>query len=274
MYTNCIHQDRINSETDRRNSLKMPVVPPTTPNLIMRLPDDCLLEIFRHLDTKESIFVGQAHPRFQSVITDHGMPAQNKVVIDRTMLYYYPMTDLPWAYQAMGRNTTTLEVSGVYEDDLYYLLALFPKLRHLSLKDMNLKTIGQIQEIPQLESLTLNKVGAEKSVLVKMFNHLDETLRKIDFTSDIPKGLEALYHIRDVRICNRALTKDLSTFWKNNPEIEDIYLGIWDYFDSAPNTQRQIEQLGEKYEAQINTNFKAMTNLKNLAFMFQRMFFC
>lgn len=223
----------------------------------------------------DSIAVAQAHSRFLSIISEHGMSSQNTYQIDPDLLYHYPMEDMPWAYEAMGKNAKTLELKDIYEDDLYYLLALFTKLRHLSLENINLKDIGQVHSFPpSLESLSLENVKSDKSLLVKLFNYLDDTLHTIDFGSDIPKGLEALHNIKDLRICNKALTKDMSTFWKNNPEIKDVYLGATDDIGGGPKSEARIWAIYEKNKTQIDANFEAMGRLKNLSYLSYTMFFC
>lgn len=221
----------------------------------------------------ECIAVGQAHSRFRSVIREHGMSPHNTIKIDPTLLYYYPMEDMPWAYEAMGRKATALELKEIYEDDMYYLLALFPKVQNLSLEDMNLKDIDQVHLFPKLKSLSFENVRSETPVLVRLFKHLDESLRKIDFGSDLPKGLDALHNIQDVRLCNRALTKDLTTFWEQNHDIEDIYLGVRDSFHQRRNSEQRMWDLYEKHHNQIDANFEAMAKLKKLTFLSYTIFF-
>lgn len=249
------------------NNVTLKITPLDLNNpLILTLNDDCLLQILSYLSIPEWISLGLTHPRYQSLIKDHGLPG-NSVDLSSGFLCEYPLDTHSWVYQGLGMNTTTLTSSNVNESDLTRLFPLFPKLQHLQLHQMRLTDMTKIPDYPHLESLKLDGVTVDRKYLLKLFKHLKGALKCLDFGHDLPKALEAVHDLREMHMCNQALTKDMTTFWKQNAGIERLYIGETDSFDWKEMKRLQKMCANDKNQEHVKQNYQAFDGLQGLTFL-------
>lgn len=238
----------------------------------MKLDSDSLLQIFSYLKPLETICLALAHDRFKDLVLCHGMPANHTFSLNQTFLHNFPVDKMLWLYQAMGRNTHTVTMSNISEEDLFVLLELLPKVRHLTLENVHLTKKDKMSLVPPLESLKIDNVRGTKPCLTKLFKQLCGSLRVIDFGMDMTKPMaQAICELRDlqeVHFGGKALTMDLSTFWQRNATIQSLYIGENEVYDQK--RERKREEYSSTYYSnrkQTNKNAREFCGLENLTFL-------
>lgn len=175
-----------------------------------------------------------------------------------------------WVYQALGRNTESVEIACIDEKKLATVFAFFPKMRNLKLDGLELKDLSNVTAYPRLESLTLNDIRVDKKYLVKLFKHLDATLHKLDFSGDVPKALETLHNLRELHMCNKSLIRDMSPFFKQNKRLERIFIGETDAF--GYKEEKRFKKMCDHNKVHIKANYKAMAALPQLRLLWLRLY--
>lgn len=200
--------------------------PPKTTDLILGLPNKCLLKIFDYLpqNLHQWTTLALVHLRFQQVL-ELVFPAA-EVVVTTMDLECFPLD----VFKEIGRFATWLTID---EEQLSFLVALFPNLKKLCIST-SVYTRDVLLAIPDgLESLALHMSCEDPGADFKtLFRRLNSTLTALQLSENY-SGMAALLELTNLRELQLTMTdsQDLRLFLEQNQSLERLVVDNFCLYD-------------------------------------------